>query len=151
MQINSQLTDDAVLSELGARVAHARLEQGLQQTELADLAGVGVATLQRLETGREVRLTTLVRVLRALGLLDALDALIKEPGPSPMELLQLRGRQRQRARGSRIADEADSPRPWRWGDERAPNDGPRQWRVGSELERSGSRRWRWGDEQERSE
>jgi transcriptional regulator with XRE-family HTH domain len=121
MRIDSNLTDAAVLSELGTRVAHMRLEQGLQQTELADLAGIGVATLQRLETGKEVRLTNFVRVLRALGLLDGLDAVIREPGPSPIELLKLRGRQRQRARSGRASNEArPSPpsRSWRWGDER---------------------------------
>ena len=118
MRINSQLTDAAVLSELGARLAHARLEQGLQQSELAALAGIGVATVHRLETGQEVRLTTFVRALRALGLLDALDVLIREPGPSPLELLKLRGRQRQRARSSRASDKAGSSGPWRWGDER---------------------------------
>ncbi len=118
MRINSELTDAAVLSELGARLAHARLEQGLQQSEVAVLAGIGVATLQRLETGQEVRLTTFVRALRALGLLDALDVLIREPGPSPLELLKLRGRQRQRVRSSRAADDAGSTGPWRWGDER---------------------------------
>lgn len=117
MNINSKLSDEAVLAELGARLAHARLEQGLRQAELAARAGIGVATLQRLETGQDVRLTTVVRVMRALGLLDALDALIREPGPSPIELLKLRGRQRQRVRFTRTPDEV-SPQPWRWGDER---------------------------------
>ena len=118
MRIDSNLTDAAVLSELGTRVAHARLEQGLQQTELADLAGMGVATLQRLETGQDVRLTNFVRVLRALGLLDGLEAVVREPGPSPIELLKLRGRQRQRARSARASNEARASPPWRWGDER---------------------------------
>jgi transcriptional regulator with XRE-family HTH domain len=118
MRIHSQLTEVAVVSELGARLAHVRLEQELQQSELAALAGIGIATLQRLEAGQEVRLTTFIRVLRALGLLDALDALIREPGPSPLELLKLQGRRRQRVRSSRASDEADPSEPWRWGDER---------------------------------
>jgi len=119
MRIDLQLTDAAVLSELGERLARMRLEQELRQSELAARAGIGQATLQRLENGQEVRLSTLIRVLRALGLLDALDALVREPGPSPLELLKLQGRRRQRVRSPRSArNEADSAKPWMWGDER---------------------------------
>jgi len=118
MRIDRQLSDTAVLSELGARLAHVRVEQGLQQIELAELAGIGIATLQRLEAGHEVRLTTVIRVLRALGVLEALDAVVREPGPGPLELLELQGRRRQRVRASRASDLGGSPQPWRWGDER---------------------------------
>jgi transcriptional regulator with XRE-family HTH domain len=48
--------------------------RGLTQKQLADRAGVSRDTLSRLESGAGgVTLETLVRTLRALGLLDALS------------------------------------------------------------------------------
>jgi hypothetical protein len=75
-----------------------------------------------MEGGEPVRLVSFVRVLRALDLLDALDRLVPEPLPSPIELLKLHGRRRRRASGERGGDAADAnedaKESWRWGDER---------------------------------
>lgn len=119
MRIDSELTDDAVLAELGRRLARIRLERNLTQESVAAEARVGLATVQRLEAGAPVKVPSLIRVLRALGLLNALDMLVPEPTPSPLELLKLQGRQRQRAGPARVApsEARDEPRPWRWGDE----------------------------------
>jgi transcriptional regulator with XRE-family HTH domain len=47
--------------------------RGLTQAQLADRSGVGVATVSRLENGDgNVTLESLLRVLRALGLLDSI-------------------------------------------------------------------------------
>lgn len=121
MRIDQQLTDEAVLGELGERLARLRLQRNLTQVQLADEAGVDRKAVVRVEAGKPVQLLTLVRVLRALGHLDALDALVPAAQASPIELLELRGRSRQRARprsqkSSPRADEAREP--WRWGDER---------------------------------
>jgi len=115
MHFDNDLTTSAVLAELGARLARQRLERDLTQDELATEAGVGRATLQRLESGQSVQLTSLVRLLRVLGLLDGLDAVVPEPVPSPIERLKMQGRRRQRATGRR-----DEPAPegtWTWGDD----------------------------------
>jgi transcriptional regulator with XRE-family HTH domain len=125
MKIDGQLTDEAVLAELGARLKQLRLEQNTTQSELARQAGVERKALQRIESGQSVTLVSLVRILRALGLLEALDGLLAEPGPGPVELLALQGRRRRRASGRRASQgrPADPPRGWRWGDER-PGPGP---------------------------
>jgi transcriptional regulator with XRE-family HTH domain len=115
MKITQQNTDAAVLTELGSRLARTRLERNLTQAELAKEAGVGKPTLERIEAGESARLVTLVRILRALGLLEGLDRLVPEPVPSPIEQLKLHGRRRQRA--TRARTPAREPRPWRWGDE----------------------------------
>lgn len=119
MQISEQLTDDAVLAELGARLARARLERNLTQQKLAQEAGVERKAVLRLEAGDPVMATSLIRVLRALGLLGVLDRLVPEQGPSPIELLELHGKERQRASGKRRVHpgEGDGAAPWRWGDE----------------------------------
>jgi hypothetical protein len=43
------------------------------------------------------RLETLVKLLRALDRLESLDAFLPAPGLSPLQLLELRGKQRRRA------------------------------------------------------
>lgn len=120
MKIDPQLTDDAVLIELGERLARTRLERNLTQAELADEAGVGIATVRRLEGGRPSNLTSLIRVLRILGLIHALELLIPEPTPRPIERLKLQGKQRQRAAHPRSVDSPTAePKPWAWGDEQS--------------------------------
>jgi transcriptional regulator with XRE-family HTH domain len=101
VKIESRMTDEAVLSELGARLERARLERDLSQRELAAEAGVERKAIQRMEAGEPVRIISFVRALRALGLLDALDGLVPEPGSSPIELLKLHGKRRLRASGTR--------------------------------------------------
>jgi transcriptional regulator with XRE-family HTH domain len=119
MQIGAYQTDEAVLDELGERLRRTRLERNLSQVKLADEAGVERKAVQRIEAGESVRIVSFVRVLRALGLLDALDRLVPEPAPSPIELLKLHGRRRQRASGERTASrpERAPDGSWRWGDE----------------------------------
>jgi putative transcriptional regulator len=120
MRISIQDTDDAVLEELGARLRRIRLERNLSQAELAEAAGIGRVTLQRIEDGQSASLTSLVRILRALSLLEGLNQLVPEPVPSPIEELKRQGRQRQRA-GSSPAPRKPAEQPpssWRWGDEK---------------------------------
>ncbi|HEX5526888.1 MAG TPA: helix-turn-helix transcriptional regulator [Solirubrobacterales bacterium] len=116
MNIDPSSSDEVILRELGRRLARTRLERNLSQQQLAYEAGVSKATIERLEAGEAVKSTSLLRVLRALGLLGALDRLIPEPLPSPVERLRLHGRRRQRARGPGEARQGEAG-PWRWGDE----------------------------------
>lgn len=117
MRIDGGLTDEAVADELGRRLARTRLERNLAQAELAEAAGIGVATLQRLEAGAPGSLTTFLRVLRALDLLERLEQTVPEPAANPIGQLERQGRQRARAGRPRSRDAA--PRSWRWGDEPA--------------------------------
>ncbi len=114
MRIEPENTDETVLRELGKRLARTRLERNISQEELAVEAGVGKSAVERLETGREVKLTSFVRVLRALGLLEALDRLVPEPLPSPIERVRLQGRRRKRAAKPRTEGPAQQVAPWRW-------------------------------------
>jgi transcriptional regulator with XRE-family HTH domain len=93
-------TDVTVLEELGSRLAAARLKRNLTQVMLAREAGVSRNTVERLERGVSVDLKLLVRVLRALALLDLFLAGIPADEPSPMALLKAQGHKRQRARGA---------------------------------------------------
>jgi transcriptional regulator with XRE-family HTH domain len=61
------------LREIGLDVAAWRKLRGLTQAQLADRAGLARSTLQHLEQGEgSVSTENLLRVLRALGLLESL-------------------------------------------------------------------------------
>lgn len=118
MKITPLLTDDAVLAELGERLAARRIDLQLTQAQVAEQAGIAKRTLERMEAGHSSQLASLVRVLRVLDALPALDALIPEAGPRPMDLLQRAGKRRQRAsgkRGGRGRQPGDTN--WTWGDD----------------------------------
>ena len=113
--ITSALGDSAILDELGERISLLRIESGKTQEALAAEAGISKRTLERMESGASTQTSNLIRVLRALGLLERLDLLLPPPQPRPMELLKNQGRRRMRASGRSRRREA--PAPWRWGDE----------------------------------
>lgn len=114
MAIDGRASDDVILDELGGRLARTRVRRELTQQELAAEAGVGVATVKRLERGQAVGTDNLLRVLRALGLIEGLDLLVPLPSPSPLERLEHAGRERRRVRHSRAA--IVEPDTWTWGD-----------------------------------
>lgn len=112
MKMSSLLTDDAILAELGRRLARRRVELQLTQAEAADRAGLGKRTLERIEAGESTQLASLLRLLRVLELLPQLDQAIPAVTPGPMELLRRHGKVRRRASGRRGAKAAG--RPWSW-------------------------------------
>ena len=73
MKIEAQTSPEAVITELGARIAHRRIELGMSQAEMAKQAGIGKRTIERIESGEDTQLTTLIRLLRILELTDRLD------------------------------------------------------------------------------
>ncbi len=120
MKISTQLTDQAILQEIGGRLAAARVERNLTQAALAEQAGVGKRTIERMESGEvATQLSGFLRVCRALGLLERLDTLLPESAPGPMaQLAQLSqrarpGRKRRRASGKKAAGKAKQ---WEWGE-----------------------------------
>jgi transcriptional regulator with XRE-family HTH domain len=116
MDMEHHGSDRAVLVELGRRLRDARLERNLSQKTVAEEAGIGRYTLQRMEAGESPSLINFVRVLRVLGLLGELDHLLPGPTPSPIDELERRGRRRQRAGSPRTPEQQQRDR-WLWGDE----------------------------------
>ncbi len=114
MKIEGLLTDEAILAELGGRLARHRLELQLTQEMLAEQAGVSKRTVERVEAGATTQISTMIRILRVLGLMDRLETLVPETGPRPMDLLKLKGKVRKRASGKR---KPTNEIPWKWSDE----------------------------------
>lgn len=114
------LSDESVLSQLGARIARHRLNLNKTQDEVAHEAGVARRSISKLENGHVVDTRVLVRVLRALNLLTGLEALAPPPEPSPLALAEAQGRIRTRASGRRKTEthpDHSEPGAWQWPDE----------------------------------
>lgn len=115
MKIISLLTDQALLRELGSRLASTRVSQNLTQAALAEQAGLSKRTVERLESGEvATQLSGFIRVCRGLGLLERFETLVPEPRVSPIAQLKMQGRKRQRASGKKSASVA--PKKWTWGE-----------------------------------
>ena len=112
MKISKLLADDAILAEIGERVARRRLDLQLTQADVADKAGVAKRTVERVEGGASAQMSSIIRILRVLDLLPGLDRMIPEAGPRPMNLLKQKGKVRQRASRRRRSDR--SYKPWSW-------------------------------------
>ena len=84
MKINKLTPDNHILSEFGQRLAKIRKQQRLSQTALAEQAGIGVATLRRIENGTDSQLGSWIKLLKALDMDSTLDALLPEQFNSPM-------------------------------------------------------------------
>ncbi len=102
MVMYSAQTDEAVLAFFGKRMAAFRIRNNWTQADLAQKAGVGKGTVERIERGESVQVLNLVKVLRACGTLDVFLNIFPDDSPSPMQLLYMgKMKTRRRARTSR--------------------------------------------------
>lgn len=90
------MTDDAIALELGARIQRQRLNRNKTQDEIAEAVGVSKPTIIQLERG-QAKLTTLISVMRALGMLDQVDQIVPEVPASPIQVYKMAGAVRKRA------------------------------------------------------
>jgi transcriptional regulator with XRE-family HTH domain len=119
MKFTFNLTDAAILQELGARLQRRRIDANLTQAQLAEEAGISKRTLERIEAGRRTDGVMLVRALRALKLVEGLENLVSDRPQSPITLLKQKGRERKRVRRTRNQSDrgtATSSVPWKWGE-----------------------------------
>ena len=113
MKINSENNNSAVLSELGTRIKRNRIDMQLSQQDFAAKAGISTRTLSAAENGEDIRLSSLLRILRTLGCLENIDLLIPELAFDP-ESYRTLGRELRRV--SRTVETKDTSE-WKWGDE----------------------------------
>jgi len=91
------MNTEQALNEIGERIRRHRLNRNLSQKEVAERAGIGLASIARLEDGKGSTLSNLIRVLTALDVLDSLDAFLPVPPISPIQLAKLHGKERRKA------------------------------------------------------
>jgi len=114
MNITWQTTNEQALQTLGERLKALRLAAGHTQRRLAELCGVSVPVVVRMESGDGgVRIATWLDALRALGQLQNLEQLIPEVQPTPYDFAEVSKPKRQRAPRS---DRKLKTNDWKWGD-----------------------------------
>ena len=111
--MGNNISDDALLKQLGERLLQYRLNKNMTQAALAKEAGVSGRTINRIEHGHSTQLSNLIRLLRSLDLIQNMDALIPELAPSPIQQMKLRGKNRKRA-SSPAREESET---WSWGED----------------------------------
>ena len=79
------LTDMAILMRIGEKLKAVRLKQNITQQSLAEAANVSLSTVKKIEKGEIRSFDALLRMLRTLGKLDALQQLVEEEQLSPIE------------------------------------------------------------------
>lgn len=109
MQIDRLTPELAVLEELGRRLRNVREQRRMSRDDLALQAGIGSATLERMEAGSPGQMTSWIRVLMILNMEAGLDGLLPENYTSPLQEVKGR-RKRPGAASKRIGKK-------RWGDE----------------------------------
>lgn len=112
MQISKLMTDEAILEELGRRLARRRIDLQLTQADLAHEAGVSKRTVERIEAGASAQMSSIIRICRVLDLMPGLDQFVPPTGPRPMDLVKLKGKTRQRASSNRRTSGSDGK--WTW-------------------------------------
>lgn len=112
MPINYLSSNEEILARIGAGIKALRIDENLTQSDLADKTGVSERTIGNLESGKDVSLSTLISVMRVLGIVQRLDLAIPEQEIRPSQVYKL-GKARQRVGKRRSAENTD----WKWGDE----------------------------------
>jgi len=90
MKINGSTSTEATLKAIGERLLKQRLGANLTQASLAEKAGVSKRTIERIENGSSIQLSTLIQVLRVFNLLEGLDIALPEKASSKTKTQSLK-------------------------------------------------------------
>ena len=122
MKIEYLTLDQVALGELGRRLARVRKQQGLSQTELAQEAGLGVATLRRIESGKSGQMESWLKIMKALRMTASVDAFLPEKFDSPRaQVLSTKVRRHKTDKGKQKSEDKPAEGPVKssvkWGDQ----------------------------------
>lgn len=104
----NELSDGALLVQIGQFVQQTRLKQNKSQQQVANAAGVNRSTLSQIENGRGGTLLSLIQILRVLNQMSFLNVFQVEEKISPMYLAKMEMKKRRRAR----TPKKDDPKPY---------------------------------------
>jgi putative transcriptional regulator len=111
IMIVNHLTAHAIAGELGDRIRTARLNANLTQKALANKAGISLKAVTNGEKGKPT-LESMVAILIALKMTKQLNSFIPKQVISPVQLIELNGKERKRATSSskNSAQTKDTPK-----------------------------------------
>lgn len=82
------LPHSKAVTQVGLELRKLRKARKLSQDDVAELTGLNRMTISKLERGGSLTVDSLLRLLRAYGMIDRLAQLLELPEPSPMEKLR---------------------------------------------------------------
>lgn len=112
MRITQVSSVPEVLTETGERLRRIRINMMMTQADVASLTGISLRTVKNVESGKDVAFSTIIKVMRALRILQNLDSAVPEQTINPNDYIKLR-KQRERVRKP-----IKEPNVWKWGDEK---------------------------------
>ncbi|WP_026452688.1 helix-turn-helix domain-containing protein [Aequorivita capsosiphonis] len=92
-----QMTDIAIVAQIGSFIKQTRLGINKSQAQLAIDAGLNRWTISQIERGESVSLSSLIQILRALDALFVLNSFEVNETISPLAYAKLKREQRERA------------------------------------------------------
>ena len=107
------MTDSAIAEELGNRLEQIRLEANKPQKEIACEIGISEGTYRKAIRGR-ARFEVIIGIMRILEQLENLENFLPDRPYSPIEMLKLQGKKRQRARPKRSGNTRTSEEDASW-------------------------------------
>jgi transcriptional regulator with XRE-family HTH domain len=110
-EISSTMPAKTIAHLLGQRLKQARLNANWSQIQLAEKAGLSRTAVTNAEQGK-VHLESFIALLQALSLTENLDVFLPVQDVSPLQLIELSGKRRQRA--AKRKDKAPSSNKSTW-------------------------------------
>lgn len=114
MKITGNESNFLILKELGSRIKDMRIKAGITRDDMCELSGLSISSIKRIENGENVKIETILNVMRVLSVLGNLEIIIPEQVMTPSMQLD-EGKKRQRAYSAKVKEKAAE---WKWGEDK---------------------------------
>lgn len=106
MILNKNISSTEIIRNLGVRFRDYRMRLNMTQQELSDMTAISIPTIYKFENGRmtDMSLTTLLKLMRAIGLPDNWMQLLPELPESPYMYREQKRKQRIRHKKNESTD-----------------------------------------------
>lgn len=114
MRITGKESNTFILKELGTRLRDMRVNAGITQEGMCELTGLSHSSIRRIENGENVKIETILNLLRELSILGNIELLVPEQEMSPSQNYDY-GKRKQRAYPSAVKEKDVA---WKWGEDK---------------------------------